>query len=332
MRPISTRLYRCFHAGIVAVLVAATSDGAVAQTYPIKPIRLIVPAAPGSTADIESRFVAQELSEALGKAVVVENKAGAGGTIGTAELARAAPDGYTIGFASQGTLVFDQAIYAKPRYNSLKDFAPIALLGRTPNVMVVHPSDPASTPADVIAVAKLKAGTLTFSSGGSGTSHHLSGVLFGRATGTDLVHVPYKSAPQAVLAVMSNEVTMGFFNIPLVIGQIKQGKLKALAVTSMQRSPLLPSVPTLDEQGIKDYEVNAWAGFVAPAGTPPEIVGRLNAELIKIFASTETKEKLEPQGFDLPPPLSPAAFSKLIADDLTRWVPVVKASRGSAGL
>jgi tripartite-type tricarboxylate transporter receptor subunit TctC len=330
MSPISTRLYRCFHAGIAAVLVTATSDGAVAQTYPVKPIRLIVPAAPGSTADIESRFVAQELSEALGKAVVVENKAGAGGTIGTRELARAAPDGYTIGFASQGTLVFDQAIYAKPSYNSLKDFAPIALLGRTPNVMVVHPSDPASTPADVIAVAKLKAGTLTFSSGGSGTSHHLSGVLFGRATGTDLVHVPYKSAPQAVLAVMSNEVTMGFFNIPLVIGQIKQGKLKALAVTSMERSPLLPSVPTLDEQGIKDYEVNAWAGFVAPAGTPPEIVGRLNAVLIKIFASAEMKEKLEPQGFDLPPPLSPAAFSKLIADDLTRWVPVVKASRANA--
>jgi tripartite-type tricarboxylate transporter receptor subunit TctC len=330
MRPISTRLRRCFHAGIAAVLVATTSDGAVAQTYPIKPIRLIVPAAPGSTADIASRFVAQELSEALSQPVVVENKAGAGGTIGTGELARAAPDGYTIGFASQGTLVFDQAIYAKPSYNSLKDFAPIALLGRTPNVMVVHPSDPASTPADVIAVAKLKAGTLTFSSGGSGTSHHLSGVLFGRATGTDLVHVPYKSAQQAVLAVMSNEVTMGFFNIPLVIGQIKQGKLKALAVTSMERSPLLPSVPTLDEQGIKDYEVDAWAGFVAPVGTPPEIVGRLNAELIKIFASAETKEKLESQGFDLPPPLSPAAFSKLIADDLTRWVPVVKATRANA--
>ena len=129
---------------------------------------------------------------------------------------------------------------------------------------------------------------------------------------------------------MSNEVTMGFFNIPLVIGQIRDGKLKALAVTSLERSPLLPNVPTLDEQGINRYEVNTWAGFVAPAGTPPEIVGRLNAELIKIFASAETKEKLEPQGFDLPPPLTPAAFRKLIADDLTRWVPVVKASRAKA--
>jgi tripartite-type tricarboxylate transporter receptor subunit TctC len=171
MRPIPTTLVRCFHASVAAVLVAATSVGAFAQTYPAKPIRLIVPAAPGSTADVESRFVAQELSKALGQPVVVENKAGAGGTIGTGELARAAPDGYTIGFASQGTLVFDQAIYAKPSYNSLKDFAPIALLGRAPNVMVVHPSNPASTTSDVIAVAKSKPGTLTFSSGGSGTSH-----------------------------------------------------------------------------------------------------------------------------------------------------------------
>jgi tripartite-type tricarboxylate transporter receptor subunit TctC len=330
MRPISTRLRRCFHAGIAAVLVAATPDGTFAQPYPVKPIRLIVPFAPGSTADIESRFAAQELSKALAQPVVVEDKAGAGGAIGTRELARATADGYTIGFASQGTLIFNQGIYAKPGYNSLKDFAPIALLGRAPNVMVVHPSNTASTASDIIAVAKSRPGTLTFSSGGSGTSHHLAGVLFRRATGTDLVHIPYKSAPQAVLAVMSKQVTMGFFNIPIVIGQIKEGKLKALGVTSLERSPLLPTVPTLDEQGIKGYEVNSWAGIVAPAGTPPEIVGRLNAELLKIFATAETKEKLEPQGFDLAPPLTPAAFSKLIADDLTRWVPVVKASRASA--
>jgi len=328
MRPLSMRLRRCWCTGIAVAFVA--SGGALAQTYPAKPIRLIVPLAPGSTADIGSRFVAQELSKSLGQPVVVENKPGAGGAIGTRELARAAPDGYTIGFASQGTLVFDQALYAKPGYNSLTDFAPIALLGRAANVMVVHPSNTASTAADIIAIAKSRPGALTFSSGGSGTSHHLSGVLFGRATGTNLVHVPYKSAPQAVLAVISNQVTMGFFNIPLVIGQIRDGKLRALGVTSLERSPLLPSVPTLDEQGIKGYEVDAWGGYVAPAGTPPEIVGRLNAALIKIFASAETKQKLEPQGFELSPPLTPAAFGKLIADDLTRWVPVVKASRASA--
>lgn len=313
----------------MAAALLATAGGALAA-YPAKPIRLIVPLAPGSAADIVSRYTAQELSKALGQPVVVVNKPGAGGTIGTAELARAAPDGYTIGFVSQSTLVFDQGIYAKPRYDSVEDFAPIALLGRVSNVMVVHPSSAASTPADIIAIAKSKPSTVTFSSGGSGTSHHLSGVLFARATGTDLLHVPYNSTPQAVLAVMKNEVMLGFFNTPLVIGQIKDGRLKALGVTSLTRSSLLPGVPTLDEQGIKGYEVDAWAGFVAPAGTPFEIVGRLNAELIKIFASAEAKEKLGSQGFDLSPPLTSAAFSQLIADDLARWVPIVKASGAKA--
>jgi tripartite-type tricarboxylate transporter receptor subunit TctC len=311
-------------------VLVATSGLALAQTYPAKPLRLIVPLAAGSTADIGARFAAQELSKTLGQPVVVENRTGAGGTIGTAELARAAPDGYTIGFASQGTLVFNQALYARPGYDSRKDFAPIALFARASNVLVVHPANVASTAADIIAVAKSKPGTLTYSSGGSCTSHHLAGVLFGRAAGIDLVHVPYRRAPQGVLAIVANEVTMGFFNTPLVIGHIKDGRLKAIGVTSRTRSPLLPDVPTLDEQGVTGYEVDAWAGFVAPAGTPNEIVGRINAELVGIFASPEARARLGPQGFELSPPLSPAAFGKLIADDLTRWVPVVKASGAKA--
>ncbi len=290
----------------------------------------MVPLGPGSPADLASRFTARELSKALGQPVVVLNKTGAGGTIGTAELARAAPDGYTIGFASQGTLVFNQGIYAKPGYDSLNDFTPLALLGRASNVMIVNPSNAASTPADIVADARAKPGTLTFSSGGTGTSHHVAGVLFGRVTGTNLLHIPYKSAPQGVLAVMANEVTMGFFNTSAVIDQIKNGKVKALGVTSLQRSPLLPSVPTLDEQGIKGLEVNTWAGFVAPAGTPPEIVARLNVELIKILAGAAIKDKLVSQGLELSPPLTPAAFTKLIADDLTLWVPIVKASGAKA--
>ena len=224
-----------------------------------------MPLAAGSTADIVSRFAAQELGKALGQSVVVENKPGAGGTIAMAELARAAPDGYTIAFASQGTLVFNQAIYANPGYDSAKDFAPVSFVGGVSNVMIVPPASAGDEAADVIADAKAKPGQLTFSSGGSGTSHHLSGVLFGRITGTDLVHVPYKGAPQGVLAVMTGEVTMGFFNTPTVIGQIKEGKVKALGVTSLKRSPLLPNVPTLDELGVKGYEVNTWFGFVAPA-------------------------------------------------------------------
>ena len=313
-----------------AILCSLAAAAAAAQGYPTKPIRLLVPLAAGSTADIVSRYAGQELAKAIGQPVVIENKPGAGGTIAMAELARSAPDGYTIAFASQGTLVFNQAIYAKPGYDSIRDFAPVAFVGGVSNVMIVPPSSTAMKPLDVVAMAKAKPGELTYSSGGAGTSHHLSGVLFGQVTGTQLVHVPYKGAPQGVQAVMAGEVAMGFFNTPTVIGQIKAGQVKPLGVTSLKRSPLLPDVPTLDEQGIKGYEVNTWFGFVAPAGTPPEIVAKLNGEFNRIFASQEAKDKLGPQGFDLAPPMAPAAFGKLVADDLVKWVPIVKAAGATA--
>ena len=303
--------------------------GSMAQAqgvWPQKPLRLLVPLAAGSTADIVSRTVGTELARALGQPVVVENKAGAGGTIAMAELARAAPDGYTIGFASQGTLVFNQALYAKPGYDSARDFSPIAFLGGVSNVMIVHPKHSARAPRDMVEAAKKRPGELSFSSGGSGTSHHLSGVLFGQTTGTQLLHVPYKGAPQGILAVMSEEVTMGFFNTPTVIAQVKDGRLRALGVTSLARSPLLPDVPTLDEAGIKGYEVNTWFGFVAPAGTPPEVVARLHTEIYKALTVPAVREKLLGQGFELAPVTPAAAFGKIIQDDLAKWVPLVKAS------
>jgi tripartite-type tricarboxylate transporter receptor subunit TctC len=315
---------------IVATLALAWCAGALAQGYPSKPIRLLVPLAAGSTADIVSRYIGDGLSKALGQPVVVENKPGAGGTIAMTELAHAAPDGYTIGFASQGTLVFNQAIYAKPGYDSLKDFQPISFVGGVSNVMIVPPNSSAKGPADVIAAAKAKPGVLTFSSGGAGTSHHLSGVLFAQSTGTKLLHVPYKGAPQGVLAVMTGEVDMGFFNTPTVIGQIKEGKVHALGVTSLTRSPLLPNVPTLDEQGVRGYEVNTWLGFVAPAGTPPDVVARLNREINRIYTSPEAKEKLGALGFDLAAPQTPDAFAKFVAADMTKWVPLVKAAGAKA--
>jgi tripartite-type tricarboxylate transporter receptor subunit TctC len=311
---------------VAGTLAALLPDTTHAQAWPSRPIKLLVPLAAGSTADIVSRTVGVELAKALGQPVVVDNKPGAGGTIAMAELARSAPDGYTISFASQGTLVFNLALYAKPGYDSLKDFAPIALVGGVSNVMIVHPTNPAASAQDMIALAKSKPGQVTFSSGGSGTSHHLSGVLFGQLTGTDLVHVPYKGAPQGILAVMSGEVQMGFFNTPTVINQIKEGKLKALAVTSLTRSPQLPSLPTLDASGVRGYEVNTWFGFVAPAGTPAEVVRRLNTEIARILADSAIRDKLVAQGFDLAPPAQPDAFTKLISDDLAKWVPIVKAS------
>ncbi|HRE14905.1 MAG TPA: tripartite tricarboxylate transporter substrate binding protein, partial [Usitatibacteraceae bacterium] len=315
-----------------ALLAAALAAAAPAhaQAWPAKTLKLIVPLAAGSTADIISRTVANELTKSLGQPIVVENRTGAGGTIAMAEVARSQPDGYTISFASQGTLVFNQALYANPGYDSLKDFQPVAFVGGVSNVMIVNPSNPATKPAEVIAAAKAKPGQLTFSSGGAGTSHHLSGVLFGRMTGTDLVHVPYKGAPQGIVAVMSGEVSMGFFNTPTVIAQVKDGRLKALAVTSLSRSPLLPQVPTLDEAGVKGYEVNTWFGFVTRAGTPAEIVSKLNAEIQKVLAQPAVREKLAQQGFEIAPPMTPAQFSKLVADDLAKWVPVVKASGAKA--
>ncbi|WP_167784628.1 Bug family tripartite tricarboxylate transporter substrate binding protein [Ramlibacter rhizophilus] len=298
---------------------------AQAPAFPNKPIRLIVPLAAGSTADILSRTIGNELAQATGQTVVVDNKPGAGGTIAMAELARSAPDGHTIAFASQGTLVFNQALYSKPGYDSLKDFAPIVLVGGVSNVMIVPPGSPAKSVGDVIAAAKAKPG-MTFSSGGSGTSHHLSGVLFGQMTGTQLTHVPYKGAPQGILAVMSGEVDMGFFNTPTVLTQIRENKLRGLAVTSLGKSALLPDLPTLDASGVKAYEVNTWFGFVAPAGTPLAVVDSLHARIGKILAMPAVKEKLAAQGFEIAPLGPPGSFTQLIRDDLAKWPSIIKAA------
>lgn len=315
-----------FLAGMALALTAWVPFGAaMAQAYPHKPIRLIVPLAAGSTADILSRTVGAELAKALGQSVVVDNKTGAGGTIAMAELARAPADGYTIEFASQGTLVFNQALYSKPGYDSLKDFAPIILVGGVSNVMIVPPNSPYKTVLEVVAAAKAKPGAMTFSSGGSGTSHHLSGVLFGQLSGIQLLHVPYKGAPQGILAVMAGEVDMGFFNTPTVISQIKEAKLRGLAVTSVTTSPLMPQLPTM-EASIKGYEVNTWFGFVAPAGTPADIITRLNSEIGKIISQPAMKEKLGAQGFELAPAQPPAAFTKLLQEDLVKWPPIIKAA------
>ncbi len=311
---------------LIATAAMACTSSVSAQAWPAKPIRLLVPLAAGSTADIVSRTVAAELGRQLGQTVVVENKPGAGGTIAMAEVARAPADGYLISFASQGTLVFNQALYAKPGYDSLKDFTPLAFVGSVSNVMIVPPTSAAKTPADVVAAAKAKPGQATFSSGGSGTSHHLSGVLFGRLTGSELLHVPYKGAPQGIFAVMAGEVAMGFFNTPTVLTQVREGKVKALGVTSLARSPLLPDVPTLDEQGIKGYEMSTWFGFIAPAGLAPEVLSRLHSELNRVLALPELRDKLAAQGFELVPAMASAAFGKIIADDMKKWLPIVKAS------
>lgn len=326
-----TLLSAAFAATVTATLAAAALPSPThAQAWPAKPIRVLVPLAAGGTADIVSRLIGTELGKSLGQSIVIENKPGAGGTIATAEAARAAPDGYTLAFTSQGTLVFNQALYAKPGYDSLKDLTHIGYTGGVSNLMVVPPSSAWREPRAVVEAARAKPGTLTYSSGGSGTSHHLSAVLFAHLTNTDLVHVPYKGAPQGILGVMSGEINLGFYNTPTVLGQIREGKLRAIGITSLARSPLLPTVPTLDEQGIKAYEVNTWFGWSGPAGLPADITQRLNTEIAKVLARPEIRETMAAQGIDVAPPSSPAAFVKLIADDLAKWLPVIKRSGATA--
>ena len=314
----------------LAATLVALSAGARAQAWPTKPIRLIVPLAPGATADIVARIFAEELGKSLGQTVVVDNKTGAGGTIATAEAARAPADGYTVALVSQGTMVFNIGLYKSPGYDPLKDLQAVAVSGGVSNVLIVHPDNPAKSVADVLAQARAKPGELTYASGGVGTSHHMSGVLLELRTGVKLQHVPYRATPAAIQAVANGEVAIGLFNTPTVIGLIKGGKLKAIAVTSEKRSDLLPDVPTMIESGVKDYVVNTWMGFAAPAGVPEPVLTRLNAEINRIGQLPAIREKMLAQGIEVLPPESPADAQKQVRDDLALWLPIIKASGASA--
>jgi len=313
-------------AGAVLLFPAAARAG----DWPERPVRMVIPFAPGAGADIVGRTLADELAKALGQPIVVDNKGGAGGLMGTVEGARAAADGYTLLLTSQGTTVFNIGLYKAPGYDPLKDLVPVTVAGTLPNVLVVSPANPAATVADLVAQARAKPDELTYGSSGVGSSLHLSGVILEQRSGVRLQHVPYRGAPAAVLAVVNGEVTMGFFNTPTVLGQIKAGKLKALAVTSQGRSAMLPDVPTMSEAGIPDFVVATWLGFAVPANTPGAIVLRLNAEINRIGQHPQVKEKLLVQGFEMLPPGSPEAARKLIEDDQAIWLPIIKQSGAQA--
>ena len=315
---------------LLAVFLTLVSNSAMAQSWPTKPIRMIVPLAPGATADIIARIYADELTKALGQNIVVDNKTGAGGTIATAEGARAPADGYTLMFITQGTMAFNLGLYAKPGYDPVKDFAPVALGGSVSNVLVVRPDNPAKTVADILAQARAKPGEVTYGSGGTGTSQHMSTVLMERDAGIKLQHVPYRTTPAAIMGVVNGEVAMGMFNPPTVISLIQSGKLKAIAITSEARSPMLPEVPTMIEQGMKGFVFNTWMGFAVPKASPDAVVTRFNTELILISQLPSVREKLGAQGIDLMPPQSPAAVDKLVKDELALWVPIIKASGATA--
>jgi tripartite-type tricarboxylate transporter receptor subunit TctC len=314
----------------LAFVLLFVSAPAMAADWPERPIRMIIPFAAGAGADTVGRTFGEELAKALGQPVVIDNKGGAGGLLGTAEGARAPADGYTLLLTSQGATVFNMGLYKSPGYDPLKDLIPVSTTGILTNVMVVSTANPANTVADVIAQARAKPGELTYGSSGVGSSLHMSGVILEQRTGVKLQHVPYRGAPAAVLAVVTGEVTMGFFNAPTVVGQIKAGKLKALAVTTKDRSVIMPDVPTMMEAGLPDFVVATWLGFAVPTGTPTPIVARLNTEIGRIAQMPKVKEKLLVQGFEVLPPDSPAQARKLIADDQELWLPIIKKSGATA--
>ena len=312
----------------IAAAVAAPlfSSSLLAQAYPTRPINIIVPLGAGSTVDIIARLVGAELANSMGQPVSVELLPGAGGTTGTAKAAKAAPDGYTLTNASNGTHAINMGLYLNPGYDPIKDFAPVALAGSVTNVMIVHPSNPARTPLEVADAARARPGQLTYASGGVGTTHHFSGVMFASMAKLQLEHVPFKASLDGINQVIDGKITMGFFNLPTVLTQIRDGRLKALAVTSKTRSNFLPQLPTLDEAGLAGYEVTAWFGFAAPAGTPAAVIARLNTEINKIMANPEVRDKLVAQGFEIAKGDTPEAFARLMQDDLARWLQIVKAS------
>ena len=310
---------------LVGLAFASLAGVSHAQAWPSKPIRWIVPFAPGGTTDILARTIAEKLTPALGKPVIVENNPGAGGSVGATQTAKAAPDGYTIMGGTISTHAINASLYKQLPYDPVKDFVPITLIARVPNLLVVNPEVPAKNVKELVALLKANPGKYTFASSGNGTSQHLSGELFKSMAGVDMQHIPYKGSPPALQDVVGGQVTMTFDNITTAWPLAKAGKLRALAVTTAKRSPIAPDVPTLAESGLAGYEVGSWQGVFAPAGTPPDVVKRLNTEIVKIINMPDVRAKLEALGAE-PVGNSSDEFATIVKSEVAKWAKVVKES------
>ncbi len=308
-----------------AVIAAAAATLAGAQSYPTRPIKLIVPFPPAGSTDLSARAVAGKLSERIGQPVIIENRPGAGGNIGTEVVAKSAPDGYTLIVGTVGTHAINPGLYSKMPYDHVKDFAPVILLSKTPNVLVVNPNLPVNSVADVIRLAKSKPDELTFASSGSGTSIHLSGELFKTMAGVQMTHIPYKGSGPMLIDLISGQVSMAFDNLSAAMQHIKAGKLKALATTGTQRTPNLPDLPTIAEAGLAGYDSTSWNAIFAPAGTPRDVVDRLNREIRAILESPETRRFFTEQGAEAGGG-TPAELAEFVRAETTKWQKVVKDS------
>jgi tripartite-type tricarboxylate transporter receptor subunit TctC len=324
------------HAIIPAIILSLgvagsllTTLSAQAQAFPNKPIRLVCPFPPGGAVDIASRAIAQELSKNLGQPVTVDNKPGAGGNIGGAEVARATPDGYTIFMTTSGIQAINPALYAKMPFDPNKDLTPITALVSLNNVLVLHPSVKANSVAEVIALAKAQPGAINYASSGSGTSIHMSGEMFKSLTNVNMTHIPYKGSAPAINDLLGGQVMMMFDNIPSAIPHIKSGKLRALATTGAKRDPLLPDLPTLAEAGVAGYESGVWFGLAVPANTPRDVVMKLNAEANKGIKSPEFVKRMTDLGYIIMG-TSPETMAEMNKAEVQRWGPIVKASGAKA--
>ena len=308
-----------------AIALCACVSAASAQTnttFPARPVRWIVPFTPGGAADISSRVIGQKLAEAWGQQIVIDNRPGAAGNLGIELVARANPDGYTVVLVP-ATFTTHTHLTAKPLYDPLRDFAAITLVSFSPLVLVVHPSVPAKNVQELIAFAKSKPKLLNYASSGTGASAHMAAELFKTATKTDIVHVPYKAQPPALLDVMSGRVHMMFPNLPSAISHIKSGKLRALAVTSERRSTLFPELPTFPESGLPGFEVTQWGGLVAPARTPPAITAKFQQAVSAALKLPDVKTSLENQGFEAVGN-TPAEFTTFLRNETAKWGRVIK--------
>jgi len=300
---------------------------AQAQAYPAKPVRLIVPFAPGGTTDVLARLVAQKLAESMGQQFIIENKPGAGGNIGTEIAVKSPPDGYTLVMSFDGTMAINPNTYAKMPFDPQKDLVAVANVAQVPLLIVVHPGVAAKNIAEFVALAKASPGRINYSSAGHGSTGHLTGELFRSRAGIQIVHVSYKGGGQAVQDLLGGQIQMLVTALPTVEGHLKGGKLRALAFTSLKRVPGAPDVPTLAESGYPGMEVLSWYGILAPAGTPPEIVRRLNAEINRVLQAPDVRERLTALGTE-PTGGSPDQFAQVIRADTARWAKVV----GDAGI
>ncbi len=312
-------------AKLFALLLACCAGIAAAQGYPAKPVRFIAPFPPGGSTDFLARLVAQKLTDAWGQQVVVENRGGAGGTIGVELAAKSPPDGYTIVMGHIGTFGANPTLYPKLPYDAIRDFAPITLLAMVPNGMVVHPSLPVRSVREFLAMARARPKQLLYGSGGSGSATHLAVVYLELLAKIDLVHVPYKGAGPSIIDLIAGQTSMTITGMPALMPHIKSGRLRPIGVGTAKRLAVMPDVPTIAESGVPGYEATQWYGILAPAATPRDIVARLNADIVKVLQRPDVRERLASDGAQ-PVGNTPEEFGAHIKAEIARWAPVVKAS------